>query len=72
MNTKDELTLYSTPITPKVAKALIENPQATPQDLQALQAMIGNTPGLGVAHPLYRAALDRETAIVMAQYEKSK
>lgn len=65
MNIKQLLTLYTTPITPKIAEAIITNPRATVADLRTIQAMIGNTDGMGVAHPLYNAALEKEARLVL-------
>ena len=69
MNIKELLTLYTTPITPEIAKAVIENPEATVTDIRTVAAMIGNMPGMGVAHPLYQAAHKREAEIVMSALE---
>ena len=55
------------PVTPEIAQAVINNPDVTPDDLESIAASIANS-DMGIAHPLYQAALDREAEIVLAEY----
>jgi len=56
------------PVTPETARAVIDYPYTTLQDLDALIASIGNNPNMGVAHPLYQEALDKQAQMVMNEY----
>jgi hypothetical protein len=56
------------PVTPEIARAVIDYPYTTVADLDALIASIGNAPNMGVAHPLYREALDKQAEMAMEEY----
>jgi len=57
------------PVTPATARAVIDYPYTTLKDLDALIASIGNAPDMGMGHPLYREALDKQAQMVMNIYK---
>jgi len=59
-------------VTPEIVRAVLDYPYTTEKDLDALIASIGNSPEMGVAHPLYREASDKLNDMVLTEYRRTK
>ena len=55
-------------ITPEIARAVMTNPFITLADLDALIIWIGNEDTMGVEHPLYMAALELQSEMILNNY----
>ena len=59
-------------VTPEIARAVMANPFVTLEDLDALIIWIGNEDTMGVEHPLYMAALELQSEMILSVYVKHK
>jgi len=57
-------------VTPEIARRVIDNPYVTLDDLDALIIWIGNEDSMGVEDPLYMAAMELQSEMVLNNFLK--
>ena len=60
------------PVTPEIARLVIDSDETTLSDLDALIASIGNNNDMGVTDPLYLEAMARQSDMVLREYYASR
>lgn len=60
------------PVTPEIARFVIDSDETTINDLDALIASIGNNDEMGVEDPLYMEAITKQSAMILDEYLAGK